>query len=472
MNSKTNKKVILILAVFCVLFSLLVLYMTYFQIVKAEDLANNENNKRLWVDDTKIARGDIYDRDGNPIVQTEKDENGNNYRLFNYENIYGNITGYNSKLYGTAGLEKSYTKELLNIQDKSSISQLRAMIEADEKGNDMVLTTNTNLQRLAYNLLDGRKGSVVMLNPKTGEIYVIASSPSYNPNTLEDNWKELSTGEDAALLNRATQGMYTPGSVFKIITSVAVLENPDLVDEYVEDNSGTITFNNYTISNNDGAAFGSTDLRSALIHSSNVYFANQAVKIGSEKLSEVANRFMIDKKIPFDIPVATSIDGYTKTKSNADIATTSFGQGETLVTPLNMAMAIGAIANGGNMMRPYMVDRLVDIDGNIFKKAKPEVLSQVTSEENANILKEYLMDTANNYSTLNVNSMTVMGKSGTAEIKDKTSTHAWFVAAAPVEDPQFAVAVILEDSNTYGFETAAPIAAELLDAAVDEIGLE
>lgn len=472
MNRKENKKLIFILAIFCVFFSLLVLYMTYFQIVKADDLANNENNKRLVVDDSKVARGNIYDRDRNPIVQTEKDQNGNNYRIFNYANIYGNITGYNSKLYGTAGLEKSYTKELLNIKDNKSISQIRAMLEADEKGNDMVLTTNTSLQRLAHNLLDGRKGSVVMLNPKTGEVYVIASSPSYDPNNIEENWKDLTTSEDAALLNRATQGMYTPGSVFKIITSVAVLENPDLVDEYVEDNTGTITFNNYTISNNNGSVFGSTDLRSALMNSSNVYFASQAVKIGDKILSDVSNRFMIGKSIPFDVPLATSIDGYTKTGSNADIATTAFGQGETLVTPLNMAMSIGAIANGGKMMRPYIVDSLVDIDGNTFKKAEPELLSTVTSEENADILKEYLRDTANGYSTLNVNNMSVMGKSGTAEIKNKTSTHAWFVAAAPVEDPQFAVAVILEDSNSYGYETAAPIAAELLNAAVNEIGLQ
>lgn len=471
MQNKMNKRIIVVLSFLMTLFVLLVLYLTYFQIVKADKIANNEYNKRLWVDEDKVERGTIYDRDKNVLVETKKDQSGKNYRFFDYADIYGNITGYNSKTYGTAGLEKSYMKELLNINKDTPLSQLRNIVSSNNKGNDLVLTTNSTLQKLAYNLLDGKKGSIVMMNPTTGEVYVMATFPSYNPNEVSSQWQELLNRETSPLLNRATQGMYTPGSVFKIITGNAILENKDKVDKVVEDNTGTIEFNKYTISNNNGAVFGETDLRKALEKSSNVYFASQGVKLGNKILEDNASKFMIGKKIPFDIPVAVSVNGYSKTKSNADIATTSFGQGETLVTPLNMAMAMSAVANDGQILKPYLVSQIIDSEGKVIKETKPELLSEVGNKQNMETLKDYLRSTAEGYDTLNV-STSVIAKSGTAEIKDKTSTHAWFVAAAPAKKPKFAIAVILEDDNSYGVKTAGPIASKMLNAAINELGLE
>lgn len=471
MQNKMNKRIIVVLSFLMTLFVLLVLYLTYFQIVKADKIANNEYNKRLWVDEDKVERGTIYDRDKNVLVETKKDSSGKNYRFFDYADIYGNITGYNSKTYGTAGLEKSYMKELLNINKDTPLSQLRNIVSSNNKGNDLVLTTNSTLQKLAYNLLDGKKGSIVMMNPTTGEVYVMATFPSYNPNEVSSQWQELLNRETSPLLNRATQGMYTPGSVFKIITGNAILENEDKVDKVVEDNTGTIEFNKYTISNNNGAVFGETDLRKALEKSSNVYFASQGVKLGNKILHDNASKFMIGKKIPFDLPVAVSINGYAKTKSDADIATTSFGQGETLVTPLNMAMAMSAVANDGQMLKPYLVSQIIDSEGKVIKETKPELLSEVGNKKNMETLKDYLRSTAESYDTLNV-STSVIAKSGTAEIKDKTSTHAWFVAAAPAKKPKFAIAVILEDDNSYGVKTAGPIASKMLNAAINELGLE
>ncbi len=471
MQNNTNRRIILVLSVLMTLFVLLVLYLTYFQIVKADTVANNEYNKRLWVDENKIARGNIYDRDKNVLVETKKDDSGNNYRYFDYADIYGNITGYNSKIYGTAGLEKAYMKELLNINKDTPLSELKNFVDSNNnKGNDLVLTTNSKLQKLAYNLLEGKKGSVVMLNPSTGEVYAMATFPSYNPNNVSSQWQDLLNNETSPLLNRATQGMYTPGSVFKIITGTAILNNPEKVDQYVDDNDGKITFNDYTISNNNDSVFGRTDLRRALEKSSNVYFASQGVKLGDKILLENSSKFMLGKKIPFDLPVAVSVNGYEKTKSNADIATTSFGQGETLVTPLNMAMSIGAIANNGEMMKPYLVSQVINPNGEVIKEVKPEGLSRVGTKENMEKLKDYLRTTAEGYDALSVKT-SVMAKSGTAEIKDKTSTNAWFVAAAPVKKPKFAIAVILEDDNSYGAKTAAPIASQMLNAAIDEIGL-
>lgn len=471
MQSNMNKRIIFVLSFLMTLFVLLVLYLTYFQIVKADKIANNEYNKRLWVDEKKLERGTIYDRDKNVLVETKKDQSGKNYRFFDYANIYAAITGYNSKTYGTAGLEKSYMKELLNVNKDTPLSQLRNIVSSKNKGNDLVLTTNSKLQKLAYNLLEGKKGSVVMMNPKTGEVYVMATYPSYNPNEVSSQWQDLLNKESSPLLNRSTQGMYTPGSVFKIITATAVLNNKDKVDKIVEDNTGTIEFNKYTISNNNGSVFGETDLRKALEKSSNVYFASQGVKLGNKILTANAQNFMIGKKIPFDLPVAPSVNGYMKTKSNADIATTSFGQGETLVTPLNMAMAMSAVANDGVMLKPYLVNQVIDCDGKVIKQTKPEQLSEVGSKKDMEILKDYLRTTAESYETLNV-STSVIAKSGTAEIKDKTSTHAWFVAAAPFKNPKFAIAVILEDDNSYGVRTAGPIASKMLNAAINEIGFD
>lgn len=471
-SEDTNKRITVIMASMTIIFVLLVLYLTYFQIIKADTIADNEYNKRLWVDENKVRRGTIYDRDMVPVVKTDRDSNGNNYRVFEYGPEYAHITGYNSKMYGTSGLEKTKSKELLNISKDTALSDLKNLVNATDQGNDIVLTVNTELQKKAYALLEGKQGAIVLMNPHSGEIYAMASRPSFDPNQISADWETLiSDKENSPLINRATQGMYTPGSVFKLVTASAILEYPDKVEQEVQDNTGKVTFNNYTIRNARGSIYGATDLEKALVHSSNVYFSVNGVKLGQEILEEISKRYLVGEKIPFDIATGKGVNGFTKTKSDADIATTSFGQGETLISPLNMAMIMSTVANDGVMMQPYLVDRIVSKDGDVLSEMKGKELRKILSKDHAEQLMTYLAATARENDDLGYYQTSVAGKSGTAEIKDKTSTHAWYTAAAPAENARFVVVVILENNGGYGGREAGPLAGEMLNSAVQIIGL-
>ncbi|MDO5716031.1 MAG: penicillin-binding transpeptidase domain-containing protein [Tissierellia bacterium] len=469
---KTNKRIILVLSMFLVLFVILVLYMTYFQSAKAKEIADNEYNKRLWVDENSIRRGTIYDRDGNEVVVTKKDEEGNNYRSFPMGQSYSNITGYHSKIYGTAGLEKSYGKVLLNINEKTPLSELKDLVSTSDMGNSLILTVQSRLQQKAYDLLEGKKGSVVLLNPKTGEIYAMSSRPTFNPNSVTSDWEALVNSENSPLINRATQGQYTPGSVFKLVTSTAILKHKSDLDTTVQDDEGKITIDGYTLSNYKGEAYGETDLKKALVNSSNVYFAKLGTDLGKAVLSEVADKYYIGRSFDFDLPLGKSVNGFEEAKDKAALATTCFGQGSTLVSPLNMAMVMGAIANDGNLMQPYLISQIIDPSGDVKQTTQPQVMEEILEPALAHELMEDLKATADSYQRINIRGIEVVGKSGTAEIKDKESTHSWFVAAAPYDDPKFAVAVILEDDNSSGSVTAAPIANEILEYAINQLGLE
>lgn len=468
---KDNRRIIVVLSTFLAVFVALILYMTYFQVVKADKIADNDYNKRLWVDENKIKRGTIFDRDGVTLVETKKDEDGNNYRIFNYGFSYANITGYSSKKYGKHGLEKEYTNELLNISEKTPLQDIKDMVHTKTEGNSLVLTTNTELQKYSFNKLEGHKGSIVVMNPKTGEVYAMVSRPSFDPNNLNDSWDNIVNDDDSPLLNRATQGKYTPGSVFKIVTATGLLENKDSIDLTINDNKGYVEIGGNRFNNHDKSPTGYTDLTKALRESSNVYFASKGVELGEEKYRDLASRYLLGEAIPFDLPTSKSTSPFSdKTLGSPGLAAVSFGQGDTLLSPLHMAMIMSAVANEGVMMKPYVVQSVKSPEGEIVEQTEPEKLKEVTTKDVADDLLDKLAKSA--ASNVQLKGIRVAGKSGTAEIKDKTSTHAWYVATAPANNPKFVVAVVLEDDNTSGVKTAAPIARDVLRNAIREIGLK
>lgn len=469
---KMNRKIIIVLSFFLVLFALLILYMTYFQQFKAKKIADNEYNSRLWVDENKMRRGPVLDRDEKVLAQTQKDKDGKNIREFPYGVVYGNITGYNSKQYGTSGLEKSFAKALLNINEKTPLSDLKNLVSSTDIGNTLKLTTSSELQEKAYDLLEGRKGAIVLMNPKTGEIYAMSSRPSFDPNRITEDWDNLVSNEASPLINRAAQGMYTPGSIFKVITASAILQNKQNLNLEYQDNTGKITIDGYTLSNYGQEAYGRTDLKKALINSSNVYFAKLGTDIGKDKLKDMAYAYFIGRPFNFDLPIARSVDGFEKAPDDAHLATASFGQGDTLVSPLNMAMMMSAVANRGVMVNPYLVSEIISPEKKVISKTETKTISQVLSEEDALTLMDDLKATADQYDSIHIPGVSVAAKTGTAEIKDKKSTNAWIVAAAPVKNPKFVVAVILEDDNSLGEKAAGPLANQMLKEAFRVLGKE
>jgi penicillin-binding protein A len=342
--------------------------------------------------------------------------------------------------------------------------------DTEKYGNNLVLTIDHNLQQLAYRLLNGRNGSVVAMNPKTGEVLAIASNPAFDANekSLSKNWQELVESKEYPFLPRATMGLYTAGSTFKTITSAAAVET-GLGDGSFED-KGSVIIDGKKFTNQGGKAYGTINLQRALSVSSNVAFSQLGVQLGEKKLKDISGRFGFGDSIHFDIPLKKSLLNY-ENMSKADMAAVAIGQGKVLVTPLHMAMITSCIANNGVMMKPMLVSRIQSYQGKEVKAIKPSVLyGDVISRETAYIVKNMMKEVVKNGTGKNaaIQGVHVAGKTGTAEnelsARDEDKEHTWFVGFAPAENPQIAVAVILEYNGGTGGKTAAPIARDIMKA--------
>lgn len=450
-----NKRIIRILVVVSIMFLSLVTYLLYFNMFKAEDVSSNPYNKRQWEDEKFVKRGSIYDCDGELLAETITDGD-NRIRKYPKGNLYSHIIGYHSKVYGKSQLEMKYDKELLGKGDISiSFNELRS-------GYDLNLTIDNDLQKYAYEKLAKRNGAVVALEPSTGKILAMVSYPDFNPSAqaLEDSWKYIVEREDSPLLSRATNGLYPPGSTYKIATASlgfnAGYSSKTFNDEGVFETDGL------KVENYGGKSYGEIDLRDAFKYSSNSVFCTLGYELGAENVLSCAESFGINKEFETDIPVSKSRIEYKK-MSNADAALVSIGQGQLLMTPLHVAMMGAAVANGGKIMRPYLVDKITASSGVVIGSTKPQTLYQPISSVCADYLNDLMIDVVASGTgrSAAISGITVAGKTGTAE-NETDKDHAWFVGYAPAENPQIVVAVLLENDGGAGGTNAAPIARSII----------
>lgn len=458
---KRSKGSLLTILTFMVaLFLLVALDLTYFEIFKADKLRSHPQNMRNWVDESRFGRGRFMDRNGFMIVVREKREDGTFYRYSTSPRMYAHIIGYNSKVYGKTGLEKSLNSELLNLSNDNPIAALRGQVLSEGVGNDIQLTIDQNLQYQAYLAMSAYKGACIAMNPKTGEIYCDVSVPSFDTNNLESNWDQLISSENAVLFNRAHLGLYPPGSTMKAISSMAILEAGK---ETIVNDQGRAEINGYKIQNYGGNAYGRIDMRGALIHSSNIYFAEVSQKVSPEIFHRTANAFYFNRQIPFDMNLAISRANFYQGMDKTLLAADSFGQGEVLATPMNMLMVYSAIGNQGKMMKPYLVKRILSPQGTPIRTQEPVQISTLDPYRSKKISDYLHSAAAENGVESRVGSVRVAGKSGTAEIKQGSSTDAWYICYGPAEDPTFAICVLLEDHGGTGMDYAMPIAAQLMN---------
>ena len=458
--SKTtlNKRLVFVMVFFVALFMTLALYLVYFQLFKRSDIENDSHNRRLWVNEDNIKRGSIYDRNGNVLAYSEEDSDGSQYRIYNYGKSASSVTGYSSKTYGKTGIEKSYNKELLALSGEN-LSNFRKMVVKNDTGYDVHLSLDQNIQEIVYEHIKDIKGSCVVMNPKTGEVLALVSNPSYDPNSVDEDWDFLIQNTDGPLVNRATSGVYRPGSTFKIVTATGVL-NYDIDTSY--NDTGVETIQGYDIKNFADQAFGMVNLRSAFVNSINTYFASKTNDLGRDKYKELAEKFMINKDYEFDMDKNNAIIPFDDL-NQVDLAMTGFGYGKTQISPLHMAMITSAIANEGKMMQPRLVTKVIDKDGKIIEEKKDKVLSEVTSVENANYIRDMMVSVVNEGTGTNayLDSVQIAGKTGTAD-KENNLLDAWFVGFAPAYDPDLAIALVVEDSDDTGGVVAAPIARDII----------
>ena len=460
-----NKKIVSVLTMFSILFLSLVFYLTYIGVQYHETYIQSNYNQRNALLETKILRGTIYDRNGTVLAYSETID-GMQTRKYPYDNMYSHVIGYSSPQFGKSLIEKQYNQELLNQSNIKSILSLDGFEQSMSEGNDLYLTIDHNLQQKAHELMKGYKGALVAMDPVTGEILYMVSMPDYNPNeaSLSEAWSSLNSDETSPFLTRATMGLYAPGSTYKVITTASIIEN-GLENETVSDTEGKIHIVNKDISNSENKIYGDTDLNKAFIKSSNVYYAKLGSLIKHDVHKDIAQRFMLNKEISFDIPVAKS-NFETQNLNELGCAITSIGQGSTLMTPMHMALVASTIANDGVMPKPYIVES-ISKDGTTISASNHETLAQPISSDIAKTIKQLMLDTVKSGTgtAAGIYGIEVCGKTGTAENEmtttDVSKTHALFIGFAPYENPEIAVCVIMENAG-FGGSVAAPVAREVM----------
>ncbi len=446
-------------------FVLYAIYLVYFVIWRGPVLNRESANPRPWILENRIQRGGIFARGGEKIAESIA-VGEHFFRKYYFGRIYAHITGYESRRLGKTGLESSYDSQLLGLKGSLKKSlEVRWGVKGI-RGNDLYLTIDHQLQLKAWDLLSPYTGAAVVLNPKTGEILALVSSPSFDPDPLylEKNWETVKREPGHPLVNRATVGLYPPGSTLKIVTAAIGLKKFPGIESYVYDCSGEIKIRGRILK--DLRAHGLVNLKRALAVSCNSYFANLGLRVGAEDFASGLAAFGWGKDYSLDVPaepIPFPKDSFAKLEGLAEAA---IGQGKIVVSPLFMAMVAGTIGNGGVMMKPYLVREIRSHEGSVIWKGQPQVLRVAVSSDIAAKVRDAMIEVVKSGTGVAaaLPGIEVAGKTGSAE-NPTGEPHAWFVAFAPARDPRVAVSVIIEHGGQGG-RAAAPIARELMRMAL------
>lgn len=477
MNAHLRRTFYLFAAAFVALIGVL----AYWQVYAQESLANNPANNLQARQDTSTPRGMILAGDGETVLAESKPRetgSGTVYdRGYPQGPLFSNVVGYWSVKYGKTGVESGENSELSsNAGDPATLDELlNEMTGGPEAGNNIELTLDPKLQRLAYDSIASSntgRGSVVALDPKTGDILAMVSYPSYDPNDIEDRFQEIQNDPNQPLLNRATQGLYPPGSTFKVISTAAGLKaGVSPTDEFFD--PGYYDLPGYRVINYQRKAYGKVTFAEALAFSVNVIFAKIALnEVGPELLAETAKSFGYgDSYEDFPLPVSASSLGEPPEQwTTGTTAQLAFGQGPALSNVFEMGLATAAIANGGEMMEPRVVKEIRSPDGVLLEKRTSSVRKRVVDRETAETINTMMQGviTTGGLTQAEVPGVKVAAKTGTAEAPPR-EPHSWFVAFAPADDPEIAVAVMVENGGEIGPQgeadtPAIPIVQDLLEA--------
>ncbi|WP_333649682.1 peptidoglycan D,D-transpeptidase FtsI family protein [Lacrimispora sp.] len=464
-NPKANRHILLLTYGVVGLFIGLAVYFGYFLSVKSENVINNSYNARLDSFAERVVRGEIRSSDGRVLARTEVDGEGKETRVYPYDSLFAHVVGYSAN--GKTGLEALSNFYLLTSHVNLVEQAVNEVSGIKNQGDHVISTLDVDLQKAAYDALGNRRGAVVVMEPGTGKILAMVSKPDYNPNTLLADWASLVSEENTSgqLLNRAAQGLYPPGSTFKMVTALEYMrENPDNYRDFTFDCDGIYENGDYAIKCYHETAHGHQNLQQAFANSCNGAFASLGLLLNPSSLRTTADQLLFNTELPLSIAYSKSSYIMGPGADTWQVLQTSIGQGQTQITPLHNAMITAAIANGGTLMRPYFVDHVENSGGNVIKKFMPHSFGNLMTAEESSALTELMRSvvTEGTGSALRTDAYTAAGKTGSAEFDKEKETHAWFVGFAPAEAPQIVVSVIVEEGGSGG-QTAAPIARTLFD---------
>lgn len=461
-NERMNRPVIGITYICAFLFVGLISYILHFMIVEKDQVISNAANTRLDRYAANVIRGDILTSDGKTVAT-----NRNGSRYYPSGKLFAHVGGYSE--YSKAGIELIGNYYLL----ESHANPLERMVHTlrDEKnmGDTVVSTLNYGLQKVAYDAMGGADGAVVVMEPDTGKILAMVSKPDFDPNDIDAVWEEANTNpESSMLLNRASQGLYPPGSTFKLLTTLSFMrQKPFAFMNYSYDcEKQEQVFNGVSVHCYGRKTHGEEDLSLALANSCNQAYADIGTKLNVRKWRETMEEFLFNKSLPYTDASAVSrflLDGDS---DKGYIPQTAFGQGDTLISPLHNAMITATIANGGLMMKPYLIDSVENYKGSRIRKFSPSSYDTLMTSKEVELLTSYMRRVVTEGTAAPYFSgaeYEAAGKTGTAEYDNGAHDYSWFVGFASLEEPKIVVSVIVEQSDVNGVKASA-VARSIFDA--------
>ena len=438
-----NRPLKRIRVLFVLMFLGLIGNILYFVFVEAEQDVLSEYNPRLEEIEAKVIRGDILDRKGKALAMTELIE-GEQKRVYPYGGVFAHTVGYIGV--GKTGLESYANLDLIRTRNEFTDQFKEILSSEPAKANSLVTSLDGDLQQLAYDLLGDNRGAVVAMDPRNGEILAMVSKPDFDPNGVLADFEVLRNDSDGSpLLNRATQGLYPPGSTFKTITTIAYLEKHN-ADDFFNYCAGQAYVGQKVIHCYDNHAHGRLSLDEAFAQSCNTSYGLTAETLEGDRLAAISNPFLFNAKLDLEIENKKSKFTLTSASEPNDKVETAIGQGETLITPLNNVLIACAIANEGTVYKPHLVNQVISAEGRVVKETEKSVYRTIMTPSMANTLEGYMtltseMGTAD---TLNTERFKIASKTGTAE-KDGVKPFAWYIGYAPVDNPQIALAIVVEN---------------------------
>lgn len=464
---RKNREYTIVSYFFVLIFVSLIGYMAYFNIWERDVITSSPYNSRQNQAEDRIVRGSILSSNGQALAYTQVDDQGNETRIYPYGNMFAHVVGYEAN--GRNGLESLANSSLMSTHHEYVDRLKNEILELKNPGDNVVTTLNTRLQEVAYNALGGYNGAVVVMDPKTGAVLASVSKPDFDPNTVEANWDSLvNDSTNSSLLNRATQGAYPPGSIFKIVTALTYLREHGTLDDFSYNCTGSITQEGHTIPCIYGEVHGQVDFTTAFAESCNTAFVQMGLDLGADAIQETAEDLLFNQELPISLDYRKSTIDLKESEGIPFLMQSSIGQGTTLVSPMHMAMIVSAIANGGELMEPYYIDHVENDAGDVVKTTSPSTYKELMSESEAETLKNLMAEVVNSGTgtQLSGESYSAAGKTGSPEYEGSDGsiqTHSWFVGFSNVEDPDLVVAVIAEGAGT-GSKVALPIAHEIFNA--------
>lgn len=477
-----NARIVRLFGFIAISFAVLVGFTSQWTVFGAEDLKQQSANKRPLFKAQQIKRGRITAADGTLIarsVGTGQGASRQYVREYPLGGLFGHPVGYNFVEQGNSEFEQFHNDELTG-EDSEFTTLFDELRGRKQVGRNVSTSLDPTAQQTAFDLLAGRPGAVVAIEPDTGRVRAMASQPPYDPNLIPEQLSELNADPGSSLVNRATQSPYPPGSTFKLVTATAALDSGNIDLDTLIDAPASLTVQGQPLANSGGSAFGEINVTTALTNSVNTFFAKLGRRVGEETLYEYMDRFGFNSKPDIDLPstqLATSgVFGPDRRPLRADegvdISRIAIGQERLLTTPLQMAEVAATIANDGDLMKPRIWDTVSDVDGRTVDTMEPSRQSEVMSEETASQLTEAMRAVVNEGTgtAAALSGIDVAGKTGTAEVMREECAglpnQAWFVGFAPADDPQIAVAATVECTDGQGGTVAAPIAAGVMQTLI------